>query len=153
MKYKARAKRPILSRAFDKLAFDKSGCWLWGGSLSTAGYGRINTGEGNASAHRILYSAFRGEIPRGLELDHLCRVRNCVNPFHLEPVTRSENMRRSPLVGRWGKAKTHCPKGHEYAGDNLYVDKTGRRHCRECGRNACNTRNAIARQTTKEAIA
>lgn len=86
-------------------------------------------------AHRVAYEIHVGPIPDGLEIDHLCRVRCCVNPDHLEPVTHRENMRRSPSwnsVGRRQKAKTHCPKGHPYSGYNLIVTKSGCRFCRKC---------------------
>ncbi len=76
------------------------GCWLWTASLDTKGYGQINIGSGAvktimACAHRQMYIAIKGAIPEGLELDHLCRVRCCVNPDHLEPVTAAENIHRS----------------------------------------------------------
>jgi hypothetical protein len=66
-----------------------------------------------------------------MHLDHLCRVRACVNPDHLEPVTQAENIRRGHGYAAWQRAKTHCPQGHPYAGDNLLIDQ-GRRRCRIC---------------------
>lgn len=72
-----------------------TGCWLWTGTLSMKGYGRFNvTDRNNAAAHRFAYESFVGPIPDGLEIDHLCSVRRCVNPAHLEPVTHAENLRR-----------------------------------------------------------
>lgn len=81
-----------------------SGCWLWTGSCLPTGYGQVGCRVGGktyvSSAHRVAYRFVVGPIPAGLQLDHLCRVRRCVNPAHLEPVTPRENVRRSPIVGR-----------------------------------------------------
>ena len=89
---------------------DKSGdCWLWTGSVNSRGYGGIIIDGKYFRAHRIMYEMFKGKIPKGLEVDHLCEVRTCVNPEHLEAVTHSENMKRSSLISkprrrrRWGK--------------------------------------------------
>lgn len=77
---------------------DENGCWLWTGATSPQGYGRFNAGlredARNVLAHRWSYEHHVGPIPDGLDLDHLCRVRHCVNPEHLEPVTRQENVQR-----------------------------------------------------------
>lgn len=111
-----------------------SGCWEWTGSIS-GGYGRFRPGASRptASAHRWAYEQFVGPVPAGLDLDHLCRNPRCVNPMHLEPVTRRENLRRSPFSPGH---RTHCPQGHPYEGGNvyLYTDRLGRkhRHCMTC---------------------
>lgn len=114
-----------------------SGCWLWTGTLNPGGYGSVGYLGRTMNAHRAAYLVCGGDIPDGCDLDHLCRVRCCVNPSHLEPVSRSENLRR----GNAGKnfieaaiAKTRCPYGHEYAGSNLYVSKKGSRDCVICAR-------------------
>lgn len=79
---------------------DEGGCWLWTGTRNRGGYGDFRMPEGPRRAHRLAYENLVGPIPEGLELDHLCRVRNCVNPQHLEPVTRSENARRQHQARR-----------------------------------------------------
>lgn len=121
-----------------------SGCWIWMGSTSgdkdhpEYDYGKFRLTKMNY-AHRVSYEMFRGPIPDGLQVDHLCRVRLCVNPFHLEPVTQLENVVR----GRSGEHqlnRAHCPKGHPYDDTNtLYLPpndrrKSANRMCRECSR-------------------
>lgn len=115
---------------------DKSGeCWLWTGAgtrPTDAGYGFFSTGTRLELAHRLAWADRFGPVPPGLELDHLCRTRACVNPDHLEPVTHRENTLRSPVAPAAINArKTHCPRGHEYAGTNL-LRSGGRRFCRTC---------------------
>lgn len=114
----------------------ETGCWVWMGACNNIGYGNMWVRGRSAVAHRISYCHHVGPIPDGLDLDHLCRVRNCVNPAHLEPVTRRENILRGtgPQVAaekNW--AKTHCTRGHPYSGDNLYFDaKNKKRQCHAC---------------------
>lgn len=123
-----------------------SGCWLWSAADDSHGYGYAFSRAywKQIKAHRLSYELFVGPVPEGKELDHKCRVRCCVNPQHLEPVTHLENVRR----GEGGKAgaafqrsKTHCRSGHPYDESNTYrhVDKHGqeKRHCRECMRQSC----------------
>lgn len=140
---------PVLERALKKVVFDATGCWLWTASLTANGYAVIWSGGKLGRmclAHRVMFDAFRGPIGDGLDIDHLCRVRNCVNPFHLESVTRSENLLRSPLMGGLNRAKTHCPRGHEYTGDNLYITTSGSRNCKECSRESLRQRRARNRE-------
>lgn len=88
-------------------------------------------------AHRASYTMHVGEIPEGLTIDHLCRVRSCVRPEHLEPVTLIENLRRAEVWARRAaqqRALTHCPSGHPYEGANLRITKDGTRSCRACAR-------------------
>ena len=129
--------RPSLRERFEEkyIPEPNSGCWLWLGALCNGGYGNIRNQGFIKSAHRISYEMYKGIIPEGLHLDHLCRVRCCVNPNHLEPVTRKENIRRGVLAGTFGKAerrKTHCPMGHSLSGKNLYLTPNGSRNCKEC---------------------
>src|SRR5437763_12827689 len=79
------------------IVVDAGGCWRWQRALNEGGYGLVGYGGKVARAHRVAYELFVGPIPLELELDHLCRVRRCVNPSHLEPVTRRENVLRSPI--------------------------------------------------------
>ena len=92
------AARPLIERLFEKFYVDDNGCWIWTAATVPAGYGIIAVTHGVLRrAHRLSYEFIVGPIPEGLDLDHLCRVRPCINPYHLEPVTRAENLNRSPL--------------------------------------------------------
>lgn len=114
-------------RILDRIAFEPtSGCWLWTGKMSNSGYGRVWVGGRERLAHRAFYEASHGEIREGLELDHLCRTKLCVNPAHLEPVTPRENSQRN------NRRIKKCVRGHEYSGDNVYVRPNGWRECRAC---------------------
>lgn len=111
-------------------------CWPWAGYLQSNGYGTANTPHGAVYAHRAVYEHLVGPIPQGKELDHLCRNPRCVNPAHLEPVTRRENQRRGVSPSGKNMAKTHCLRGHALEGHNLCIvhrtnGKTDRR-CRIC---------------------
>ena len=108
---------------------DSRGCWIWSGAINN-GYGRAYIAGRLFYAHRVVYEVIVGPIPEGLELDHLCRVRACVNPAHLEPVTRAENLRR----GLKGELTTRCPAGHPYDGANTRKRSNGHRVCRACHR-------------------
>lgn len=105
-------------------------CWLWQGAVNAQGYGKIGLSgmRETRAAHRVAYELCIGPIPEGLHIDHLCRVRNCVRPDHLEAVTILENNLRSSRCG-----VTHCPHGHEYTPENTILCK-GSKVCRECKR-------------------
>lgn len=114
-----------------------SGCWLWTGSLDRRGYGQftVNYADGSRRtlrAHRFVYELLIGQLPAELTLDHLCRVRHCVNPDHLDPVLHRDNVRRGE-AGVNNASKTHCSRGHEFTPENTHWD--GRqRNCRTCRR-------------------
>lgn len=128
-------RRPIADRFWEKVERSDT-CWLWTAALSPSGYGAFQTGERVVRAHRFAYELVVGPIPDGLQIDHLCRVRRCVNPEHLEPVTQAENLRRgtaATAVAAYWAAQTHCKRGHEFTPENTYRG-TGRRVCRACCR-------------------
>jgi HNH endonuclease len=126
----------VIDRLSTKIIVADDGCLEWSGSLRT-GYGKFRGKDGGTtSAHRVVWETFVGPIPEGMDLDHLCRNRKCVNPDHLEPVTRRENLRR----GSNGVLKTHCKNGHEYTEENTIWRKAdpGNRH-RPNGSRGCRT--------------
>lgn len=126
----------------------ENGCWEWQGSRTKDGYGLVEDRRDDAGtryAHIISYEYFREPVPEGFELDHLCRHPWCINPYHLEPVTHKINCLRGVGVGALNAQKTHCPKGHPYEGENLYViPSTGGRVCRTCTRERDRKRKALA---------
>lgn len=129
--------RPTLQERLWRFIDASGDCWEWVGEQAKGGYGRISTGSAgrrtHTLAHRAVWETLVGPIPDGLTIDHLCRNRRCVNPDHLEPVTFRENCLRGYGVGARAARKTHCPKGHAYAGTNL-VGTERHRECRSCRR-------------------
>lgn len=122
-------------RFWSKVQTDDSGCWLWTASLTNGGYGQYYPAKNEPRrAHRIAYEVLVGPIPVGLVIDHLCRIRRCCNPAHLEPVTHRENTLRGESFVAAYSTTTHCPQGHPYSGTNLRIRPSGRRSCRECER-------------------
>lgn len=111
-------------------------CWLWTAYIFPSGYGGFKLAGKSRTAHSVAYELTHGLVPNGLQLDHLCRTRHCVNPQHLEPVTARVNIRRGNSGLMFAKrqlAKTHCPQGHEYNAVNTYNNPNkSNRHCRIC---------------------
>lgn len=123
---------PTLVDDLSRYETSDTGCWLWTGPLYSNGYGKTARPlRGTRIAHRAFYLATGREIPAGLDLDHLCRVRQCVNPAHLEPVSRSTNL----LRGAGARGRAYCKRGHDLADPaNTRVDPNGVRICVPCWR-------------------
>lgn len=130
--------KPLETRFWEKVQKTDS-CWLWTGSLVTSGYGQINISHRNVPAHRWSYEQLVGPIPDGLELDHLCMIKNCVNPTHLEPVPHQENTKRSKAAHR----KEVCKRGHSLSPDNVYLYNTSR-VCKNCAKMRDKARKSTA---------
>ena len=118
-----------------------SGCWIWTASLDSKGYGQIGTSRINGKkilrrAHQISYEIHHGAVSEGLEINHKCLQRWCVNPDHLEAVSHKENMRygNGPAASR--ARQTHCKNGHEFTEQNTYMTFEGWRKCKACRRKA-----------------
>lgn len=144
-----RAWLPVADR-FWALVTKTETCWLFA-NVQSNGYGSLSGAVTNGRsnlAHRVAYELLIGPIPEGLQLDHLCRVRNCVNPEHLEPVTPWENTMRSTSISAVNARKTECLRGHPFSDENTYYSKDGRRYCIAC-RDA-RAREYYARKITTE---
>ena len=137
------------ARYWAKVEFgDWLDCWVWTAATTNHGYGNFYVGGGRANAtnkkaHVVAYELLVGPVPPGLELDHLCRNPPCVNPAHLEAVTHAENMRRSPILGRW--ERTECKQGHPFDEENTYRylrDGRERKGCRACARDRMRRRRS-----------
>jgi hypothetical protein len=136
------AVEPDAARFWERV--DQSGdCWLWMGAKTRDGYGLLSWNGVLVYAHRLAYQLLHGDIPDGMHLDHLCRVRHCV--LHTETVTPAENVRRGMAAQFWS-SKTHCPRGHEYTEENTYLYLGKWRHCRSCHR----ARNQVYKQKIRE---
>lgn len=110
-------------------------CWLYAGAKDSKGYGHFWSNNTYYKAYRVMYEAYKGQIPKELELDHLCRVPDCINPEHLEAVTHAENVRRGSSIVAINAKKTHCNNGHEFNEANTHYYK-GFRRCRACNNEA-----------------
>jgi len=118
---------------------EDNGCHTWAGYRDNHGYGIVRWKGGNYRAHRARYLREVGAIPDGYVLDHyVCDggPLGCCNPLHVRPVTHRENSLRGETIAAKCSAKTHCPHGHPYSGENLFVTRNGKRMCRICKRAA-----------------
>ena len=134
-----------LSERFEKkYQVNKEGCWIWVSRMNPYGYGVLTDypidgyHEKRIQAHRFAYEKYRGKIPEGLVIDHLCRNRACVNPWHLEITTAKTNILRGMGISAKEAKQTHCKRGHPFSQDNTYLrirkDGSVHRDCRECHR-------------------
>ena len=132
--------------------WDKGPCWLWAGKPSpSTGYSRLSVRLGSnrwkmREAHSVAYELVIGPIPKGKQLDHLCRNRACPNPYHVEPVTRKENILRGMSPAAQQARRTHCKNGHPLSGVNVSMWR-GHRLCRTCNGWSGKTGDEIKRRT------
>lgn len=137
--------RLTLDNLVDHYDVAASGCWEWRGKPNQGGYGRATiAARTRVRAHRAVYEFLVGPIPDGLQIDHLCRNRICVNPDHLEPVTAAENIRRAKAL------ITHCPSGHAYDEANTWRSSAGHRQCRACAREKIRNYTASGRNPLRK---
>lgn len=136
-----RGTRPTAEDRFRSRVIVSESCWNWTGPVSALGYGLFSWGGRTSYAHRFAYITANGDIPGGLEVDHLCHNRRCVNPTHLEAVTHRVNVARSKGPAAQNAAKTHCKHGHALIEGNLYFRGTAR-ICRTCHRAAIDARRS-----------
>jgi len=133
---------------------NSAGCWLWMRQINRYGYATYRKSKKTLFVHRLTYTLVKGPIPSGLQIDHLCRVRHCVNPAHLEAVTKAENILRSPIsFVAINARRTHCQRGHLFDEANTLTGKRSdgrtQRICRKCSqisRIAINHRAYIKRR-------
>ena len=136
---------PALERFFTHVEI--ADCWLRQGCVNHRGYGLFSAPDKLRVVHRWIWEALVGPIPEGLQVDHLCMVRNCVNPDHLEPVTTQVNAHRSHSVSGINVRKTACWRGHDFTERNTRLHN-GKRHCRKCA--VINTTASQARKKARE---
>lgn len=128
-------KIPAIVRLLRRVEKSDNGCWVWLGAKDPLGYGRIRVDGKTMLTHRVSYLFHKGEVIPPLELDHLCRNPSCVNPDHLEPVTRKVNTGRgncAKVQRELRCSQTHCKNGHPLSGENLYLNPKRHRECRTC---------------------
>lgn len=133
-----------LDRFYSKVDDDSDSlCWNWTAGKNQNGYGMFKLYGGTMMAHRAAWLMLEGEIPDGMELDHLCRNRSCVNPDHLQPVSHAENVRRGDGAVRY--LKQSCVNGHEFTDQNAKYTPEGWRYCGDCKREQWTVQNEKAK--------
>ena len=140
---------PALPERFtSKFTIDaETGCWIWMASKTPKGYGQFRLDGRTQYAHRVAYAAVNGDIPAGMQVDHICNRPSCNRPDHLQLATPAENIRYAiERDGTHKGARTHCPRGHTLTADNLAAAglARGERYCRTCHRERTALRNAVA---------
>lgn len=120
-------------------------CWLWTGSTTDKGYGQLRVGDRIEYVHRLVYRLFVGPLTKDITVDHLCNRPTCVNPAHLELVSRAENSSRAAA------RRTHCPNGHAYSVENTAYPPRGGRACLTCRRASWRRRAALDAYLTEQA--
>src|SRR3990167_9039589 len=121
-----------IKRFLNKIKLDHTNCWVWDAYKHPKGYGQMRVNGKTVWAYRLSYEIFKGDIPKGLTIDHLCRVRSCVNPDHLEAVTMKENILRGVGITAKESRQTHCKSGHRFILENTNFVKTKSGFGREC---------------------
>ena len=109
-------------------------CWIWTACIDHDGYGDVKIAGRRTRAHRAAYEHMVTTIPDGLVIDHLCRVRACVNPSHMDPVPNRVNVIRGDSRTNQQSAQTCCKFGHPFSESNTYIRPNGSRKCKQCGR-------------------
>ncbi len=138
---------PRLPLRFWEKVEARDGCWTWVAAKTSDGYGTFTVQGATYRAHRVAYETLAGEIPNGLVIDHLCRVRLCVNPAHLEPVTNRVNLMRGDTRAAEQISQTHCLRGHAFDEANTAYEGKNKRRCRACH----NKRTKLAKRAAKAA--
>lgn len=146
---------PVFDRVLRRVVVDEvTECWNWMGHVSRWGYGQVYTPTGVQYVHVVSHWYFKGPVPPTWEVDHLCRNTRCINPDHLEAVTKRINTLRGNSMAARHAQKTHCVHGHPLTPDNLYVIRARPRYrcCRTCHLSRCRQRHAKRIAALQQAV-